>query len=295
MGGDAQTYYCIIGECGKKSSAPKAWPRADNFRQHLHRVHNIDKKADDDLTPFLGVPNRQPLNETAQEQHSNPDPNALNFTGIGSFESFHNLKRPKRLHDSEMVETQQDEPLHGTHQPDIEAAQWQIQDRELLNTGADGSEDVDGEIISNTDEQGMRALWTIQPPTRQGTLRRSSRILQATSDLLLEDISTMDEVEAPTSPSSICLDVSTSAVRPEIQEIVNALPDLLGPRREGPSDAQSIAEVLRKLVPSETLSTVAQILLDGALPGTRSDMGDSKYLFSCGECNKKFPRQCELK
>lgn len=40
----------ISAQCQAKD---KLWPRADNFRQHLKRVHNQPVSADDDLNQYL--------------------------------------------------------------------------------------------------------------------------------------------------------------------------------------------------------------------------------------------------
>lgn len=43
-------YICRNGPCKNKE---KIWPRADNFRQHLKRVHKQEVSADDDLDTYL--------------------------------------------------------------------------------------------------------------------------------------------------------------------------------------------------------------------------------------------------
>ncbi|WQF88672.1 Putative Zinc finger C2H2-type [Colletotrichum destructivum] len=43
-------YRCIIGSCQTKD---KIWPRADNFRQHLKRVHRQIINPEDDLSRFI--------------------------------------------------------------------------------------------------------------------------------------------------------------------------------------------------------------------------------------------------
>lgn len=45
---NGKCYRCIIPTCRKKE---KKWPRADNFRQHLKRVHNVIPR-DDDLEEY---------------------------------------------------------------------------------------------------------------------------------------------------------------------------------------------------------------------------------------------------
>lgn len=43
-------YICRHGSCSRKKE--KLWPRADNFRSHLSRSHNINLKADSDLGDY---------------------------------------------------------------------------------------------------------------------------------------------------------------------------------------------------------------------------------------------------
>ncbi|KAK3402774.1 hypothetical protein B0T20DRAFT_7418 [Sordaria brevicollis] len=45
-------YHCLHGTCPTKAKKQKDWPRADNFRQHLKRVHGIHLKAEDDLKRY---------------------------------------------------------------------------------------------------------------------------------------------------------------------------------------------------------------------------------------------------
>jgi hypothetical protein len=46
---NAKCYICIIPDCRKKE---KKWPRADNFRQHLKRIHNLAAR-EEDLVPYV--------------------------------------------------------------------------------------------------------------------------------------------------------------------------------------------------------------------------------------------------
>lgn len=49
-------YNCTVANCRSKD---KKWPRADNFRQHLKRVHGI-QPGDDDLEKFVYKPQASP-------------------------------------------------------------------------------------------------------------------------------------------------------------------------------------------------------------------------------------------
>ncbi|VUC22644.1 unnamed protein product [Clonostachys rosea] len=49
------TYICNKGDCAREVP-PKKWPRTDNFRSHLKRVHKMDPNADMDLQSYLYEP-----------------------------------------------------------------------------------------------------------------------------------------------------------------------------------------------------------------------------------------------
>ncbi|KAL7801451.1 hypothetical protein V8C43DRAFT_301447 [Trichoderma afarasin] len=68
-------YICHHGGCSRKKE--KLWPRADNFRSHLSRSHNINLKADSDLGEYRHKPNTaKPLgriqDKTRSTAHVNP-------------------------------------------------------------------------------------------------------------------------------------------------------------------------------------------------------------------------------
>ncbi|KAM0198178.1 hypothetical protein ACHAPA_007276 [Fusarium lateritium] len=48
-----RTFVCTIGNCAKKI---KRWPRADNFRSHLQRIHSKSYSANDDLSEYVHRP-----------------------------------------------------------------------------------------------------------------------------------------------------------------------------------------------------------------------------------------------
>jgi hypothetical protein len=43
----AKIYHCDLGECNGKD---KDWPRLDNFRNHLKRMHNL---SDDEIEAYV--------------------------------------------------------------------------------------------------------------------------------------------------------------------------------------------------------------------------------------------------
>lgn len=45
-------YVCRLEQCGIKDPAKK-WPRADNFRSHLQRVHKVVLKSDDNMDEYI--------------------------------------------------------------------------------------------------------------------------------------------------------------------------------------------------------------------------------------------------
>ncbi|KAL7622987.1 hypothetical protein AAE478_006666 [Parahypoxylon ruwenzoriense] len=46
-------YRCPVGACKNKD---KIWPRADNFRAHMKRIHQMDLKKDDNLDQYRSAP-----------------------------------------------------------------------------------------------------------------------------------------------------------------------------------------------------------------------------------------------
>lgn len=289
-----QTYYCILGDCAKKQSA-KPWPRADNFRQHLHRVHNIKKKAEEDLTPFLGLPDQQQRMGPEAERRHFPEENDLSLTGIGAFESLNSYQHPEQLPMAEIMDAQSDEVPSAPQTSATGAAQWQQSPEARVATGVNAQHLKEDEEVSPAPfGQTAQSTWSLPPPSRAGTLRRSPRISGITSLRGMDDISSSLDNEPPTSPSSICLDTSPAA-RPDIQEIVNALPSMLGTKRRASSDVPAIVAALKEHVPSDILLSVARTILDDETDGLKEDMTDPRSLFPCEDCNKSFPRQCELK
>ncbi|KAB5554699.1 hypothetical protein GE09DRAFT_1122087 [Coniochaeta sp. 2T2.1] len=62
-------YYCHHDACLKKKP-PKEFPRADNFRTHLKKMHNITITAEDSLAAYKRAPT--PVNEVASTSHTGP-------------------------------------------------------------------------------------------------------------------------------------------------------------------------------------------------------------------------------
>jgi ferredoxin-fold anticodon binding domain-containing protein len=46
---DGPGYRCRWDSCTSKD---KIWPRADNFRRHLNRIHNVSVISDDELKAY---------------------------------------------------------------------------------------------------------------------------------------------------------------------------------------------------------------------------------------------------
>ncbi|KAB5572686.1 hypothetical protein GE09DRAFT_1100480 [Coniochaeta sp. 2T2.1] len=62
-------YYCHHDACLKKKP-PKEFARADNFRTHLKKMHNITITAEDSLAAYKRAP--APVNEAASTSHTGP-------------------------------------------------------------------------------------------------------------------------------------------------------------------------------------------------------------------------------
>lgn len=62
MNSKGKSYKCTIANCRSKD---KKWPRADNFRQHLKRVHRIQQPGDDDLEQYVYTVQSSPVPDLA--------------------------------------------------------------------------------------------------------------------------------------------------------------------------------------------------------------------------------------
>lgn len=60
-------YQCPIGPCKSKE---KVWPRADNFRAHMKRVHNFTDVSDEALEPYIYRPQQLAQDESIDDTTS---------------------------------------------------------------------------------------------------------------------------------------------------------------------------------------------------------------------------------
>ncbi|GKT50357.1 uncharacterized protein ColSpa_10538 [Colletotrichum spaethianum] len=75
-------FRCRIGQCQNKD---KIWPRADNFRQHLKRVHRQDVSPEDDLSEYsLQSSLQRPQDDSFQQNAQD----ALEGVGSELFKSY---------------------------------------------------------------------------------------------------------------------------------------------------------------------------------------------------------------
>ncbi|KAK2065193.1 hypothetical protein LY76DRAFT_600386 [Colletotrichum caudatum] len=73
-------FRCHLGPCHTKD---KIWPRADNFRQHLKRVHHRHVSPEDDLREYSLQSSHQRLQDGSFQQNTQDD-----LEGVGSEELF---------------------------------------------------------------------------------------------------------------------------------------------------------------------------------------------------------------
>ncbi|KAK1654356.1 hypothetical protein BDP81DRAFT_445206 [Colletotrichum phormii] len=75
-------YRCQRDSCATKT---KIWPRADNFRQHLKRVHSITHNPEDDLREYVLQTTQKSLGETYHQSTQD----VLEGVGVGSEVFYH--------------------------------------------------------------------------------------------------------------------------------------------------------------------------------------------------------------
>ncbi|KAH8170701.1 hypothetical protein LIA77_09482 [Sarocladium implicatum] len=314
--GDFQPLYCYFPPCSE-SPSPKAWPRADNFRQHLARVHHVNKPAEEDLAAFLVPPNMQPNVQFHQNDYFT-DP--ANLTGIGAFESIDNIPRPKILPDPVLMQSKERKPTQDLRAPSADAHPGQGKYNEAmghvvgyrhddalaltdlychkveqdlpglerptmmdqptnhLSTPIHGSQSDQHQHPGSREGNEIAEVKQAFAPQRHARTELSRKEFQTAQDVDLDASSSADDSDDPDSPDSISLEQSAPAPRPELQQMVDVLSDLAASKRQPQSDATSIAKELKKLLPPEVLTSTIQALLGDSIPPSKEASGTrNKY------------------
>ncbi|OAQ74825.1 C2H2 type zinc finger domain-containingprotein [Purpureocillium lilacinum] len=294
----------------KSSKGPKVWPRADNFRSHLHRAHKITLTADDDHKDFI----------------YRPPEDKINLKGVGSFHVAVDA-RPPYLQDSPGLSGQATSLDH--HFGD-----GQLNSLQETSVGIDPSIFRSPSLVKPTAASNGDDEDELVEPMNMGSLDT-----QSIGDYDLQTSPDFD-VESPEYDQQACPDHAAGTPAPTLPEpLEKPSPqperhelsiDRLGPSectqpgledhradlalpqrcRRGP-DFSAIVELLKAMAHGadrnkeeivSLLTAVPTEDLQTALRARGQDTGDAcqseddpSNRPECNDCGKTFSRQCELK
>jgi hypothetical protein len=301
--GNGNVYICREGPCAGKS---KLWPRADNFRQHLTRVHQRELKAEDDLSAY--VHQSSPLRE--------------DLKGVGSsVPHLDHQMHPQELTDQSDIFQTVHERAPQLYQP-LADLQWpQLSGPITLSSQqSENALDLSTSQPSQGIQQGILADLNCEMVTRS-TLKEHQDAFSLgdiQSQDLQDNTKTSRSPESPFDPDtsdngdiSHTIDLSDDSniaaqdePKPPVSAKSGKSPANTGQEtQDGAFDlalaAISNAEEVRRILASLPTAMLESVLKERGTEGIKQDMADekssSKPQNQCTECSKTFNRPCELK
>jgi hypothetical protein len=312
-------YVCRIGACESKD---KIWPRADNFRAHLKRMHKQDRVSDEALAHHLYKPSTQPdePREVPQEELAadfseyTSSANGITTTWTGFGEATHGIEpldRPQtQEYPSSLRSRQELADLRIHHMPLAQGPYHETAEPGLESHSPIASSSPADQSRS---PQECRAPETSLAPHREHTA-------QIPRDCY--DQTPVVSIEAPKLPPSDESNESTP-----IHSTTDGSPDYpvkaddgtLGSVEPEPVLADSAVcsgldisslnfkdtHVMKKLVDAlQSNGLLKQFGFKKENQGTPEPIGTTidavmdkprTHPFLCASCNKSFPRNCELR
>ncbi|KAI9172507.1 Sex-determining transformer protein 1 [Paramyrothecium foliicola] len=304
--GNGPVYICRDGACAEKQ---KLWPRADNFRQHLARVHAKELRADDDLSSYLHQ--SSPLRE--------------DLKGVGS--SVGHLD-----YSSHPQQIQEQGDLFASSNPNRAKTplSYQVSQNEpgLLATLDWPQSSSEEDVLSQDKDQTSDPSTNVPPNRAEASILNDAeraKLLEAKK----EQKSGLPPDDAPLEVIHDQMDIfqvgSSMDEDMEVCQSTNTITDDTGTYQDQQATTPSetagrpthtklhqVAET-RLLPPSTTshrdemlkyLESVPTEVLENALKGRElaenkdelvDEKQDSKPQNQCPECHKSFNRPCELK
>ncbi|KAI1112138.1 hypothetical protein F5Y14DRAFT_442755 [Nemania sp. NC0429] len=310
-------YICQIGPCRNKH---KIWPRADNFKAHLKRVHNTTNITDEDLEGYVY---KQPI--SSDESRDTPRQEALSdYNGFSGLVNEQTNSWPTYL-----------EGPHGMNSL-RSLGEAQAEDTLSLPSSPPGSTDLHTNYAAPRLELELFREATEHGPTPHKPIALSSRMQH---DRLSRESEVFESIISPTQQQMVQvardystetqvadMDVSRSGISDEPSELgstnspVHSVSEHLVK-----TDSRASGSVEPEEFPAQNTGsldldfddeTTVRRLIDeldsrGALErhGYKKDNSETAELaksedglvisqnscHACGTCGKSFPRRCELK
>ncbi|KAK7952485.1 uncharacterized protein PG986_008213 [Apiospora aurea] len=321
-------FQCPHGPCKNKD---KIWPRADNFRAHLKRVHRIEKVKDEDLEGSIYQPQVHPPSQ-AQDMLSDLAVVPEQSGGCDDFEISPSLETGQPQYWSPDENHSTEDGLHHNESAQADYSRSQLDDTNMAlghMTGGTGASNDMVEPASEDEHLGMsdplQAIGPIQTklsqslrpsiqndPERPEFEQRNSQFISP-EDLRQEQrppnsssVSSATGTEASLSSTSYDGDEPQS---PEVEAKVSTYDGSMNPTSKRESEKQGVDISTAQDPPVISVSDISSLQLELKDPEKQSSPvvetrpedisqgGKPDNYHACTElgCDKKFQRPCELK
>ncbi|KAI0972294.1 hypothetical protein F4678DRAFT_471837 [Xylaria arbuscula] len=321
---DSQTfgnrYVCQIGACKSKD---KVWPRADNFKAHLKRVHDKETVTEEDLESCIYKPPvslDEPTNDPPQEAMADLGEYAGLVHGQPNnwppfVDQAHNARSfgPLSEAQGEIALSLQSSQRHLGNLHVLDTARQQEQYQETVesnptsyNTMAPSS-DMQHNQLSREPEISEPSSSPVQ-----AQLIASPREPSVETQISGMDISELDLSDGPceyvsrNSPSNDLNDhqvktdrVGSDSIEPECNSAPATSPSKFDLSKLDLSEMTKLVEVLQSRGEMRNFLEVVEsrgLLEQYGCTKTETDAAiNTSHYHPCSTCDKTFPRKCELK
>lgn len=321
---DDRTYVCTHGSCNDQEPR-KSWSRADNFRQHLSRVHRVTLEATSGLAVYLRSHVLPPVSLGQELKGIGTAVAGIDTTALPpDIPEPTDILQGQTMQDQVSCKSESTKSSVSSDAGDIEVdavsqTEGSIRTKPRDEVEPDQARREASQHQTDTPESSKRAGQRNWPSMLENTRHLSTpdeprkQAVEADNYTSLSDrvaiswdsqsepttvSSTDSEIERP--PNQVVSYNETVADTPATCGSaidVNSLLELLRSTAGLPADPASVADHIKRLVPDQEvlLTAVTQILADRRMSSNSLDSVQAKHPHKCGSCYKSFPRPCELK
>ncbi|KAI1107125.1 hypothetical protein F4804DRAFT_242093 [Jackrogersella minutella] len=314
-------YRCPVGACNNRK---KIWPRADNFRAHMKRVHQKELTTDEDLDQYkfsLTAPSK----DTSDPAHDNavPELDRFNEFSVGDSNFGPDSWKPPRSPEIDL--STETSPLEGPSQAQTEEipvvnkpndescsrVPSSTLEQEVQSEGDDASIDkqagsprpFSAQPSSTLDDAGfMKPRRSEENDSISHSERPDAKLANGTNSLGHSTVEKPDELQDyPSEPSFECSQPDRPSEGPtDIDADSDAPPKPRGLDEMTDvdlTDRNGLLKLLEKLRSSGVLGELGYKKEDPAEleAAKREPIRSVSLEHVCPHCPKKFGRRCELK
>ncbi|KAI0102784.1 hypothetical protein GGR51DRAFT_279424 [Nemania sp. FL0031] len=307
-------YVCTIGSC---SSKYKSWPRSDNFKCHLKRVHKMDNVSGDALARYIDKDltsadedqdsTRQDMVSGFNEYPGLANGQASNWSLIEASHGMNSLGSPSDAQGEEDISLsppQGTDDLHILQAASQQGLYQEAAEASPVSYHITSSSHMQHNQLSREPQAPETALFSIQEQTThvQGGYCAENQVagIAASRFSALDESSEEGSSNSPThSPPDQLLktDHESDSIKPEEVPGHDIEPFSLDFNNKSVMEKlvehlQSYGVLERLGYKKESSEEVVDVTKAEDDPATNQNQTTSH---SCPTCGKKFPRRCELK